>query len=74
MLCVAIVMAAGVLIAVIAHGALLVRVMAMVLMAVCVLAGSGLVAVGARKIISRAEDQRPAVEDRAHAARDAERG
>jgi len=73
-LCVAIVMAAGVLIAVIAHGALLVRVMAMVLMAACVLAGSGLVAVGARKIISRAEDQRPAVEDRAHAARDAERG
>jgi hypothetical protein len=44
--CVAIVMAASVLAVVIAHGPLLVRVVLMVLTAVCVLAGGGLVAAG----------------------------
>jgi hypothetical protein len=51
-LCVAMVMAAGDVAAEVAHGPLAVRMMVTVLMAVCLLAGSGLVAMGASKIIS----------------------
>lgn len=54
--CVAIVMAAGVIAAVIVHAPLAARVIAEVLTGVCSLAGSGLVIMGTSKIITRAED------------------
>lgn len=75
MLCVTIVMAAGAVAAVVAHWPLSVRVMVMTITAVCLLAGSGLVALGASKIIIRAGGDRrlAAVKDHDRAAQDAER-
>jgi hypothetical protein len=72
-LCVAIVMAAGVIATVVAHAPLIVRATVMMLMAVCLLAGSGLVAMGASKIVIYARELRLLAQDHARAGRDAER-
>jgi hypothetical protein len=74
-LCITIVMAAGTIAAVAAHWLPAVRAMVMVITAVCLLAGSALVATGATKIIIRmGEIQRlAAAQDRDRAGQDAQR-
>jgi multidrug efflux pump subunit AcrB len=74
-LCVTMVMAAGAIAVVVAQWPLIVRAMAMAIMAVCGLAGFGLVAMGSIKIINRAEKLRrlAAAQDHDRAAQDAER-
>jgi hypothetical protein len=62
----------GVIAIVAAHGPLAVRMTLTLLMGVCSLAGFGLVAMGAMKITSRAEDQRLMAQDHARTLRDAE--
>lgn len=56
-LCVSGVMAAGVIVAVVAQWPVAVRAMVMTITGFCLLAGSGLVALGARKVIIRLETQ-----------------
>jgi hypothetical protein len=69
--CVAIVMAAGVIAAVIVHAPLAVRVIAQLLTGICLMAASGLVIMSTSKIITRAKELRLLAQDHSGARRDA---